>query len=72
MFFFGYKREYYISDFVNFDDCIGKITSKFLFLVLIKKKDLKLIKNRFHQSEKIKNVGNWIYDYAHSFFGEDF
>ena len=22
--------------------------------------------------EKIRNLGNYIYDYAHSFFGEDF
>ena len=37
------------SDFVNFDDCIEKITSKLIRLqpVFIKKKDLKLVRNRF-------------------------
>ena len=41
-------------------------------IVSEKNKDLKLIKNRFFSSEKRRNSGNFIYDYAHSFFGEDF
>ena len=29
-------------------------------------------KQIFFSSEKMRNSGNCIYDYAHSFFGEDF
>ena len=35
-------------------------------------KDLKSIKYRFFSSEKKRNSGNYIYNYAHSLFGEDF
>ena len=31
-----------------------------------------LIKIRIISIEKIRNSGNYIYDYAHSFFGKDF
>jgi len=57
-------------DFANPDDCIGKITSKFIgpnlificihVYISITKIDI--------SSEKMKNSS----DYAHSFFGEDF
>ena len=33
---------------------------------------LKLLKTQIFSREKIRNSGNCIYDYAHSFFGEDF
>ena len=33
---------------------------------------MKLIKKQIFSSEKMRNSGNYIYDYAHSFFGEDF
>ena len=36
------------------------------------KKDFNLIKNGIISSEKRRNSGNYIYDFAHSFFGEDF
>ena len=63
-------------DFVNSDDCIGKITSKSIILqikqpVFIKKK-LILPNIRFFLVKKMRNAGNCIYDYAHSFFGADF
>ena len=33
---------------------------------------MKLIKTDFFFSEKMRKSGNCIYNYAHSFFGEDF
>ena len=36
------------------------------------KEYLKLIENRIFSSEKIRISGDCIYDYAHSFFGDDF
>ena len=30
------------------------------------------MKKKIISSEKIRNSGNYIYDYAHSFFGNDF
>ena len=36
------------------------------------KKDLNLIKKRIISSEKMGNSDDYIYDYAHSFFGKDF
>ena len=36
------------------------------------KKDFKLIKDKKNSSEEMRNSGNCIYDYAHSFIGEDF
>ena len=57
----------------NEDDCIGKITSKSIITSFYSKKDLKLIKKQFFFSkEKMKNSGNCINDYAHSFFEEDY
>ena len=41
---------------------------QFLFL----KKFLNFMKTEIVSSEKIRNSGIYIYDYAHSFFGEDF
>ena len=41
--------------------------SQFLF-----KKKLNLVKKDIISSEKIRNSGNYNYDYAHSFFGKDF
>ena len=62
------------SDFVNSDDCIRKnhiqiyqTTTSFY-----EKKNLKYIKNKFYSSEKLKNSGNFIYEYAYSLFGQDF
>ena len=62
-----------VSDFVNSDYYIGKITSKSIRLqpVFNLKKDLKLKITDF-SCEKIRNSSNYIYNYAHSFFGEDF
>ena len=50
--------------FENFDDCIGNITSKSIRLQLNKK--------LFFSSKKMRNSGNCIHDYAHSFIGKDF
>ena len=60
-------------DFVNSDDCIGKSTSKSIRLqpVLFKKR-LEINKKQIFSSEKLKNSGNCIYPFAHSFFGQDF
>ena len=57
--------------FVNSDDCIGKITPKSIRLqpVFIYFFKLKLIKTDVFL---MKNSGNCIYDYPHSFFKEDF
>ena len=62
------------SDFVNFDYCIGKITSESIRLqpVFVQKR-LKVSKKLFFVSSEImRNSGNYIHDYAHSFFEEDF
>ena len=58
---------------MNTDDCIRKMylkiyQSKIRFYSKI---DLKLIKKQIFSCEKMRNSGNYIYDYAHSFFGED-
>ena len=59
-----------ISDFVNSDDCIGKVTLESIRLQpVLFKGNLKLMDNRFFLVEK---SGNCIYDYAHSFFEKDF
>ena len=39
---------------------------------VIIEKNFEVDKKQIFSSEKIKNSGNCIYDYAHSFFGEDF
>ena len=36
------------------------------------KTDMNLLKSVIISSEKIRNSGNYIYNFAHSFFGEDF
>ena len=60
------------SDLVNFDYCIEKILSKssdhnqFLF-----KKIFENNKKQIFSSEKMRNSGNCIHDYAHSFLGQD-
>ena len=36
------------------------------------KEDINLIKNEIISSVKMRNLGNYIYDYDHSFFGKDF
>ena len=41
--------------------------NQFLF-----KKRFEVIKKQIFFNEKVRNSGNCIYDYAHSFFGEDF
>ena len=60
---------------MNFDVCIGKknyikiyqtISSFFCF------NDLNLLKKGVISSEKIRNSGNYNYNYVHSFFGKDF
>ena len=52
------------SDFINSDDFIRKIPSKSIRLYPV------FIKKRF--SEKMRNSGNYNYNYAHSFFVKDF
>ena len=54
------------SDFVNHDDCIGNITSD------LSDQRLEVNKKLIFSTEKMKNSCNCIYDYAHSFSGEDF
>ena len=39
---------------------------------LLIKTNFRLIKKQIFSSEKLRNSGNCIYDYAHSFYGEDF
>ena len=51
-----------LSDFINSDD----------FMVKKIIKDLNLINKGIISSEKMRNSGNYIYDYAHPFFGKDF
>ena len=40
--------------------------------VFYSKNDLNLIENGIISSEIMRNSGNCIYDYTHSFFGKDF
>ena len=62
------------DDFINSDDCIGKMTSKPIrnFPVFNKNFFLNLIIKEIISSEKMRNSGNYIYDNAHSIFGKDF
>ena len=61
------------SDLINSNDCIGKITSKSVRLKkLLLKKRFEVNKKQIVSSEKMRNSGNCIYDYAHSFYGMDF
>ena len=49
------------------------MTSKAIRLQLVfVKKNIEDDENQIFFSEKIRYSGNWIQDYAHSFFGEDF
>ena len=66
------------SDFVNYDDCtvkkhkqIYQTTASFYSNEEVNKK-LVNKSNRFFLVKKLKNSGNCIYDYAHSFFGDNF
>ena len=61
-------------DFLNFDDCIGKITSKSIRLqpVLIKKLRFEDDEKQIFSSEKMRNPDNYIYDDAYSFIVEHF
>ena len=59
-------------DSVNSDDCIRKITSKSIRLKLdFIEKRFEVNKKQIFSSEKMKNSGNCIYIYSHSFFRED-
>ena len=54
-------------------DCIGKITSKSIrpYPVFIQNR-FEVNKKGIISNEKMRNSGNYIYDYAHPLFGEDF
>ena len=41
------------------------------YIQFLFKNDWNLIKKGIVSSEEIRNSGNYIYDYAYSFFGED-
>ena len=62
------------NDFVNSSDCTGKIISKSIRLqpVFNQKRFQVDKKHFFFLVKKLEISGNCIYDYAHSFFGEDF
>ena len=62
------------SHFANSDDCREKVTLKSirLQLVFIQKKIWSSWRNRFFSGEKMRNSDNFIYDFAHPFFGDDF
>ena len=71
---FFFKLLQKLSNFINSDDCIWKITLESIrvYPVFIKKKGSNLIKKGIISSEKMRKSGNFIYDYAHSFLGKDF
>ena len=55
------------SDFVNFDDCIGKVTSNLTdYNQFSFKKRFEVNKEHIFCSEKMKNSCNCIYNYVHS------
>ena len=61
------------SDLINSDDCIGKMISKSMRLYsFLLKKRIELNKKGNISSEKIRNSGNYNYDYHHSLFWKDF
>ena len=61
------------SDFINSDDCIGKIISNLLeYIQFSFKIRFEVDKKYIFSSEKMRNLGNYTYGYAYSFFGEDF
>ena len=61
------------SNLINSNGCVEKITSKSirLYPVFIQKK-IWIKKKEFISGEQIWNSGNYIYDYARSFFRNDF
>ena len=58
------------SDFLNSDDFIGKITSEYIQFLF--KKRFEFNKKGIISCEKIRNSGDYVYDYAHSLIGKDF
>ena len=72
--YFVFKLLPKFKDLINSDDCIGKITLKSirLYPVFIKKKDLNLIRKGITCSGKMRNSGNYNYDYVHSYLGKYF
>ena len=61
------------SDFVNFDDCIRKITTKSIRLLPVYvQKRFEVNKKLSFSSEKMRDSGYCIHDYRHSFFGKNF
>ena len=68
-FFFGsfLQNASKFSDFVNFDDCIGKVTSNLTdYNQFSFKKRFEVNKEHIFCSEKMKNSCNCIYNYVHS------
>ena len=60
------------SDFINSDDCIGKIELKSVRQYPVFFYDLNLINKGIMSAENMRNSGNYNYDYAQSFFAKDF
>ena len=61
------------SDFINSDDCIGKITQKSINLYpFYSKKKIQFNKKWILSGEKIKNSSNFNHDHALSLYGKDF
>ena len=54
---------------MNSDDCLGKITLKLSDYIYFFKIMNSIEKGLFQV--KMRNSGNYDYDYAHSFFGKD-
>ena len=56
------------SNFINSDDFIGKITSKYIRLqpAFIKKKGFEVNEKQIFSSKKVGKSGNYINDNAHS------
>ena len=70
---FFFKLLLNCSDFINYDDCFGKITSKSIrvkscFINIF----FNITKKGIISSEKMRNSGNYNYCYAYSFFGKNF
>ena len=60
------------SDFIISDDCIEKIASKSIRLYPVFIEKNVNLKKGIISNEKMRNSGNYIYDYAHYFFRTDF
>ena len=71
VFFFNLLPKF--SDILNSDDFIGKITSRIKIYQTRSslKPDTNLLKKGIIFNEKMRNLDNYIYDYAHSFYGKD-